>query len=51
MADRIRGKIGWITGPNETDAAFLAAYYAGLRGRLEQRMLFGHRRADKHDRT
>lgn len=51
VADRIRGKIGWITGANETDAAFLAAYYAALRGRLEQRMLFGHRRADKNDRT
>jgi uncharacterized RDD family membrane protein YckC len=49
VADRIRGKIGWYRAPEETDAAFLSAYYAGLRGRLEHRLLFGHRRKDKFD--
>lgn len=50
VARRIRGKIGW-EGPLDTsDRAFLQAYYAGLRGRLEGRLLFGHRRADKFDR-
>ena len=51
VCERIRGKIGW----SETDAAvdadrFLEAFYAALRARLENRMLFGHRREDKHDR-
>ena len=35
VADRIRAKIGWVRGPEETDAAFLDAYYTALRGRLE----------------
>jgi uncharacterized RDD family membrane protein YckC len=48
VARRIRGKIGWEG--EASDPAFLAAYYAGLRQRLEQRMLFGHRRKDKLDR-
>ena len=30
--------------------AFLGAYYAGLRARLEVRMLFGDRKPDKHHR-
>lgn len=51
VAFRIREKIGWTAGVNETDAEFLKAYYAGLRDRLEKRMLLGHRRRDKHDRT
>jgi len=51
VADRIRGKIGWRSGPGETDTAFLAAYYAALRGRLEHRLLFGHRRRDKFDKA
>lgn len=51
VALRIRVKIGWTTIPGEEDAAFLKAYYAALRERLEKRLLFGHRRADKHDRT
>jgi len=50
VADRIRGKIDWIAGPTETDAAFLNAYYTALRRRLEQRLLFGKRRKDKHDK-
>ena len=49
VAARIREKIGWITGADETDAVFLKAYYAALRERLEKRLLFGHRRKDKHD--
>ncbi|HWA62282.1 MAG TPA: RDD family protein [Caulobacteraceae bacterium] len=51
VADRIRGKIGWPRGETETDADFLAAYYAALRGRLENRLLFGHRRKDKFDKA
>jgi uncharacterized RDD family membrane protein YckC len=49
VADRIRGKIGWGKTEGETDEAFLAAYYGALRGRLETRLLFGHRRRDKFD--
>jgi uncharacterized RDD family membrane protein YckC len=49
VATRIRRKIGWIPQPYENDADFLAAYYAALRARLEQRLLFGHRRKDKFD--
>ncbi|MBU1378489.1 MAG: RDD family protein [Alphaproteobacteria bacterium] len=49
VATRIRTKIGW-EGPADTpDRTFLNAYYAALRGRLESRMLFGHRRKDKFD--
>lgn len=50
VADRIRTKIGWRKRPRELDSEFLHAYYAALRRRLEQRMLFGRRKADKHDR-
>jgi uncharacterized RDD family membrane protein YckC len=50
VAERIRRRIGWTAGPDEHDADFLSAYYAGLRGRLEARLLLGRRRADKHDR-
>ena len=32
-----------------SDGAFLDAYYVALRGRLEQRLLFGRRRKDKFD--
>jgi uncharacterized RDD family membrane protein YckC len=51
VAERIRAKIGWRGAADETDAAFLAAYYGALRGRLETRLLFGHRRRDKFDRA
>ncbi|WP_296596382.1 RDD family protein [Phenylobacterium sp.] len=51
VAMRIRGKIGWEGPTDIADRTFLNAYYAGLRGRLESRMLFGHRRKDKFDRT
>lgn len=49
VADRIRQKIGWKRVPLEADLEFLKAYYAALRRRLEQRLLFGVRKADKHD--
>jgi uncharacterized RDD family membrane protein YckC len=51
VAERIRGKIGWYKAPDERDDAFLTAYYAALRGRLEHRLLFGHRRRDKFDKA
>ena len=49
VAGRIRAKIGWTSIEGETDLAFLEAYYAALRRRLEQRMLLGERKADKYD--
>ena len=49
VADRIAAKIDWTRGDLETDRDFLTAYYAGLRGRLEQKLLMGVRRRDKHD--
>jgi uncharacterized RDD family membrane protein YckC len=49
VAARIRAKIGWTRIEFETDLAFLEAYYAALRRRLEQRMLLGDRKADKFD--
>jgi hypothetical protein len=51
VAARIRGKIGWTPAAGERDRDFLEAYYAALRRRLEGRLLFGHRRRDKHDRS
>lgn len=50
VSRRIRAKIGWTDLLQVTDQAFLRAYYAGLRARLETRLLFGHRRLDKFDR-
>ncbi len=50
VAARIRAKIGWMRGEHEGDGDFLDAYYRALRGRLEQRLLFGRRRKDKFDR-
>ena len=49
VASRIRAKIGWGGPADMPDRTFLNAYYAGLRGRLESRMLFGRRRRDKFD--
>lgn len=49
VAERIAAKIGWTRAASETDRDFLSAYYAGLRGRLEQKLLMGVRRRDKHD--
>ena len=51
VAARIRAKIKRSKAPGETDQAFLEAYYLALRARLEGRMLFGHRRRDKHDKA
>jgi uncharacterized RDD family membrane protein YckC len=51
VAQRIRTKIAFVQPPGETDAAFLTAYYAALRARLERRLLFGHRRRDKFDKA
>jgi uncharacterized RDD family membrane protein YckC len=50
VAEQIRLKIGWTARANEDDKEFLSAYYAALRRRLEQRLLFGVRKKDKHDR-
>ncbi|HET6614079.1 MAG TPA: RDD family protein [Kofleriaceae bacterium] len=47
VATRIQRKIGWTGGWIDPEA-FLAAYYAQLRGRLEKDMLFGKRREDKY---
>ena len=49
VAERIRAKIDWRPMSGETDLAFLEAYYAALRQRLEQRMLLGNRKTDKYD--
>lgn len=51
VAQRIRAKIEWRRPPNELDSEFLRAYYTQLRRRLEQKLLFGKRKADKHDRS
>jgi uncharacterized RDD family membrane protein YckC len=48
VADAIRVKIGW-EGDGE-DYEFLRAYYDAARARMERGLLFGKRRADKHDR-
>jgi uncharacterized RDD family membrane protein YckC len=48
VAERIRAKIG-VSDPMP-DGEFLQAYYTALRGRLEQRLLFGRRKRDKFDR-
>ena len=50
VANRIRTKIGWVWEAGESDVAFLRAYYAALRGRLESKMLMGVRRKDKFDK-
>lgn len=51
VATQIRTKIGWTGRAHETDKEFLSAYYAALRRRLEQRLLLGVRKKDKHDKT
>lgn len=52
IADRIRSKIDWHAPEgHKVDARlFLQAFYTAQRAQLERRMLFGVRRADKHDR-
>jgi len=49
VSERIRTKIEWAEGAGDNDNEFLKAYYGALRGRLENKMLFGVRRKDKHD--
>lgn len=51
VAEQIRAKIGWTKRINESDKEFLNAYYTSLRRRLEQRLLFGKRKLDKHDQA
>ncbi|MFD2205298.1 RDD family protein [Kiloniella antarctica] len=66
VTHRIKTKIKWVErnsdgsksylwkttkGKTEEDIAFLKAYYAALRRRLEAKMLFGKRRENKHDRS
>ena len=51
VAEAICRKIGWEPGRpgvRGDERAFLEAYYAQLRARLEKRMRFGRRKADKH---
>jgi uncharacterized RDD family membrane protein YckC len=48
VATRIQRKIGW-SDDKATDAErFLKAFYAALRAHLENRLLFGERRENKH---
>lgn len=49
VADRIAIKISWPVDASGSGEDFLSAYYAALRGRLEQRLLMGVRRKDKFD--
>jgi uncharacterized RDD family membrane protein YckC len=49
-AAAIRRKLGRVEDAAASDAAFLEAYYAALRQRLEAQLLLGRRRRDKHDR-
>ncbi len=48
VAQAIIDKVGWPVEVTDIDG-FLTAYYTQLRARLEQRLLLGKRRADKHD--
>ena len=48
VADQIRKKVGRSRDRGYTDRDFLVAYYAALRQRLEDRMVMGQRRHDKH---
>src|SRR4029079_9770375 len=50
-AERIRHKIDWRRPPSELDSDFLRAYYAALRRHLEQKLLFGVRQPDKHEKA
>jgi uncharacterized RDD family membrane protein YckC len=47
VTEAICSKIGWNAGAGD-ERAFLEAYYAQLRARLETGMRFGKRKADKH---
>jgi len=48
VLEAICRKIGWEAGSGD-DRAFLEAFYAALRGRLEGNMRFGKRKKDKFD--
>jgi len=51
VAGRIAKKIGWKESLAARDTErFLLDFYRALRARLEQRMLFGRRKRDKHSR-
>lgn len=47
VAQTICNKIGWNSGSGD-ERAFLEAFYAQLRAKLESGMRFGKRKADKH---
>lgn len=49
VAERIAVKTGGERPADQDDYDFLSAYYVGLRGRLESKLLMGVRRRDKHD--
>jgi uncharacterized RDD family membrane protein YckC len=49
VAERICAKIDLPYRWDQDHYAFLSAYYAGLRRHLENNLLMGKRRADKHD--
>lgn len=49
VASRIRNKIRWNPPPGESDRAFLEAYYAALRHRLEGGLVIGKRKKNKFD--
>ncbi len=53
VADKIKARISWQAPKNAadlpSDEAFLRAYYGALRAWLENKMLLGKRRKDKHD--
>ncbi len=52
IVEKIRRKIGYAEPVPEHDhGRFLKAFYAAQRAHLEQRQLFGDRRADKHHAT
>ena len=51
VTTRIQEKIGWTPEPGESRRTFLETYYAALRRHLEQKMLFGKKKADKYDQS
>ena len=51
VADRIRDKIDWSGGADDSDAAFLRAFYMAQREALERDLLMGQRKRHKNDKT
>jgi len=49
VRQQIEARIGWA-GPPVDDLVFLRAFYAAQRAHLEQRLVMGRRRRDKHGR-